>query len=56
MTVSYVVSTPATRDAWLHFVRFLECLCLDEGAWLPSSESVGDAVHWHQTLMIGQYR
>jgi hypothetical protein len=44
------------QDAFLHFTRFLECLCLYEGDWLPSSESVGDAVHWHQTMLHGQYR
>lgn len=45
----------ATYDAWLHFSRFLECLCLDDGAAL-FGEDVADAAHWHRTMLGGQYR
>ena len=42
-------------DAFLHFSRFLECLCLNDGALL-FADDVADAAHWHQTMMNGQYR
>ncbi len=43
-------------DAFLHFTRFLECLCLSDGAGYSSAEDVADAVHWHKTMMTGQPR
>ncbi len=54
MTFQSIAQFPES-DAWLHFSRFLECLCLDDGALL-FSDDVADAVHWHSTMMGGQYR
>lgn len=54
MTFHSIANHPEL-DAWLHFSRFLECLCLNDGATL-FGEDVADAVHWHQTMLGGQYR
>ncbi len=52
--VEYEIMVPAYRPwghdfacAWLHFSRFLECLCLSDGAGYSDAEDVADAVHWH---------
>jgi hypothetical protein len=42
------------HDAFLHFTRFLECLCLSDGAGYSSAEDVADAVLWHHRMMTGQ--